>query len=203
MGWLGCWFSSLFRVPSPQISALPFLVCYVFRCLTGMLYSFITIFPSFCGQYISNLPSICHHSICTNNNLQQTTITQKTLLSSQHACDKIKAYGQMEFHTSRGQTGFCSMKQEHLHCNSVQYYLFKKSKFSWILFVFNLVTGYFTKNGENYPLKYFWKKKPALKSNHGLAVIGLRATGPWVKRGQVEESYSLGKVCSLATTCLG
>ena len=79
---------------------------------------------SFCAQDISNLPSICHHSICTNNNLQQTTtITQNTLLSSQHACDKIKAYGYMEFHTTRGQTGFCSMKQEHLHCNSVQYYI--------------------------------------------------------------------------------
>ena len=81
-------------------------------------------FLIFCAQYISNLPSICHHSICTNNNLQQTTtITQNTLLSSQHACDKIKAYGYMEFHTTRGQNGFCSMKQEHLHCNSVQYYI--------------------------------------------------------------------------------
>ena len=89
-----------------------------------MLYSFITISSSFCGQYISDLPAICHHSICTNNNLQQTTIiTQKTLLSSQHAYDKIKPYGQMEFYTNRGQTGFCSMKQEHLHCNSIQYYL--------------------------------------------------------------------------------
>ena len=35
-------------------------------------------FLIFCAQYISNLPSICHHSICTNNNLQQTTtITKK------------------------------------------------------------------------------------------------------------------------------
>ena len=69
-----------------------------------------------------------------------------------------------------------------------------KSKFSWILFVYNLVTGYSKKNGENYPLKYFWKKKPGLKSNHGLVLISLWATGPWVKKVKAEESFSVGVV---------
>ena len=46
--------------------------------------------------------------------------------------------------------------------------------------------------------KVFKKKEPELKSNHGLALIGRRATGPWVKKGKAEESFSLGVVFTVA-----
>ena len=41
----------------------------------------------------------------------------------------------------------------------------------------------------------FKKKKPRLKSNHGLALISL---WPWVKKGKAEESFSLGVVFTAA-----
>ena len=44
----------------------------------------------------------------------------------------------------------------------------------------------------------FEKEKPGLKSNHGLALIGLRETGPWVKRGKMEESFSLVQLLAAA-----
>ena len=44
----------------------------------------------------------------------------------------------------------------------------------------------------------FENKKPGLKSNHGLVLIGPQATGPWVKKGKVEESFSLGEVFTAA-----
>ena len=52
-----------------------------------------------------------------------------------------------------------------------------KNKFSLIPFVNNLMIGYSKKNRENaFDEK---KKRPGLKFNPGLALIGLRTTGPW------------------------
>ena len=55
-----------------------------------------------------------------------------------------------------------------------------KSKFSWILFVNSLMIGYSKENRENCPRKCFWwkEKRPGLKFNPVLALIGLRTTGP-------------------------
>ena len=43
------------------------------------------------------------------------------------------------------------------------------------------MTGYSKNNIENYTREYFWwkKKKPRLKFNPGLALIGFVTTGPW------------------------
>ena len=54
-----------------------------------------------------------------------------------------------------------------------------KSKFSLIPLVCNLVIGCYKKNRENYLKNAFKqkKKKPGLKFNPGLELIGLRTTG--------------------------
>ena len=55
-----------------------------------------------------------------------------------------------------------------------------KRKFSLILFGHNLMIGYSKKNRENYPIVCDKKeKKPELKFNPGLAITGVRTTGPW------------------------
>ena len=55
-----------------------------------------------------------------------------------------------------------------------------KSKFSLILFVNNLMIGYSKRNRENCPRNAFdeKKKRPGFKFNSGLALIGLRTSGP-------------------------
>ena len=55
-----------------------------------------------------------------------------------------------------------------------------KIKFSRILFVYNVTLRCSKKNTRHYPKKLLNKgvKKPGLKFNHGLALIGLRTTGP-------------------------
>ena len=55
-----------------------------------------------------------------------------------------------------------------------------KGKSSLILFAYNLMIGYSKKNRENYPRECFDKKKKKLmlKCNPGLALSGIRMTGP-------------------------
>ena len=55
-----------------------------------------------------------------------------------------------------------------------------RSKFRFILFVYNLMIGCSKKKKENYLGKCFrqQKKKPGLKFNPGLSLISLRTTGP-------------------------
>ena len=59
-------------------------------------------------------------------------------------------------------------------------YVSLKSKFSLILFAYNLMIGYSKKNRDDYPGKCFDKKikKPGLNFNPGLALTGVRTTGP-------------------------
>ena len=54
-----------------------------------------------------------------------------------------------------------------------------KSKFSFILFAYNLMIGCSKKNRENYPGKCFWakEKETQVKLNPGIALIGLWRTG--------------------------
>ena len=58
-----------------------------------------------------------------------------------------------------------------------------RSKFSFILFANNLMIGCSKKKRGNYPENTFEqkKKKPGLKFNPVLALIGLQTTGPRVK----------------------
>ena len=53
--------------------------------------------------------------------------------------------------------------------------LFKNSKLSLILFVFNSMIGWLTEKRQKYPRKWFErkKKKPGLKFNPWRALIGL------------------------------
>ena len=53
-----------------------------------------------------------------------------------------------------------------------------KSKFSFILLVHNLMIWCCEKNRQNYPKKCFWTKEIETRVNPGLALIGLRTTGP-------------------------
>ena len=57
-----------------------------------------------------------------------------------------------------------------------------KSKFSLILFVYNLVIKYSKQNKKIFRENVFneKKKRPGLKFNPGLALTGLRTTGPWL-----------------------
>ena len=56
-------------------------------------------------------------------------------------------------------------------------------KASLILFAYNLMIGYSKKNQEHNPREYFWqkKKKPEIKFSPGLALTGVRTTGPMRK----------------------
>ena len=58
--------------------------------------------------------------------------------------------------------------------------------------------GYSKKNRENYPRKYFRKKvkKPGLKFNPGLALTGVRTTGPWAQSFNPGFSFLCSKVFS-------
>ena len=66
-----------------------------------------------------------------------------------------------------------------------------KNKFSLILFAYNLMIGYSKKNIENHPRAAFdeKKKKPGLKFVPGLALTGVRTTGPRIFHFKQISSY--------------
>ena len=65
-----------------------------------------------------------------------------------------------------------------------------KSKFTSVLFAYNLVSGHSKKNRENYPRERFDKKrnKPRLKLTTvpGLLLTGVGTTEPWEIRDKVK-----------------
>ena len=77
-----------------------------------------------------------------------------------------------------------------------------KRKFSLILFIYNLMIGCSKKNRENYRGKCFGTKEEetGLRFNPGLALIGLRTTGPcgrkadnWAQKKLASEASAAGR----------